>query len=177
MDLEMAALRSSQRTTLNSQPSSLDPERFRAQLANAFGVNCHAALLVSRRINDVEQHREEEIANQHRERGVYHRFRRRSANTDGTFPRAQSLLATDEYNQYPKTECFRQAHDDIATTRPLHHVRHVIGAVNVEHEDRNEIASSDADSDAFGYQERHGYHHGERTRHYQIIGRIHRQRS
>ena len=94
----MAALRSSQRITLNSQPSTLNSERFRAQLAKAFGVNCHTALLVSRGINDVEQHREEEIANQHRERGVYYRFSRRAANTDGTFARAQSFLATDKHN-------------------------------------------------------------------------------
>src|SRR5438094_1030017 len=148
--------------TLNSQSSTL---------------NSRTALLVSRWINDVEQHREEEIANQHRERGVYYRFSSRAANTDGTFPRAQSFLATDEHNQNPKTKCFRQAHDNIATTRPFHHVRHVIGAVNVEHENRNEIPSSDADSDTFGYQERHRYHHGERTRNDQIIGRIHCKRS
>src|SRR4029077_14737747 len=137
----MVALRSSQCTTLNSQPSTLN--------SNAFGLSCHTALLVSRGINDVEQHREEEIANQHRERGVYYRFSRRTANADSTFARAQSFLATDKHNQDPKTKCFRQPHDNIATTRPLHHVRHIIGAVNVEHENRNEIASSDADSDTF----------------------------
>ena len=157
----MAALRSLQRTILDSQLSTLN----------------RVILLVSGRINDVEQHRQEEIANQHRERRVHYRFSRGAANTDGAFPRAQSFLATDKYNQNPKTKRFREAHDDIAATRPLHHVRHVISAVNVEHENRNEITSSDADSNAFGYQERHGYHHGERARHDEIIGRIHCERS
>src|SRR5213082_3827658 len=166
----MAALRSLQRTTLNSQLSTLNPERFRAQ-------NGHAALLVSRRINDVEQHREKEIANQNRERGVHYGFSGRTAHADGAFTRAQSLLATDEYNQNPKTKCFREAHDNVAIARPAHHVRHVVSAVNVEHENRNEIAGSDADGDAFGYQQRHGYHHGEYTRHHQIIGWIHRERA
>src|SRR6266511_2674141 len=49
--------RTAQLSTLNSQLST----------PNAFGVNC-LILLISRRINDVEQHREKEIANQNRER-------------------------------------------------------------------------------------------------------------
>src|SRR6266480_1515547 len=140
--------RNAQLSTLNSQLST----------PNAFRVNC-LILLISRRINDVEQHREKEIANQNRERGVYYRFSRRAADTDGPFARAQSLLATDEYNQNPKAKCFRETHDNVAIARPAHHVRHVVSAVNVEHENRNEIAGSDADGDAFGYQQRHGYHH------------------
>src|SRR6266508_2971849 len=117
----MAALRSSQLSTLNSQLST----------PNAFGVNC-LILLISRRINDVEQHREKEIANQNRERGVYYRFSGRAADTDGPFASAQSLLSTDEYNQNPKTKCFREAHDNVAIARPTHHVRHVIRAVDLE---------------------------------------------
>src|SRR5438309_1176912 len=157
------ATHNSQLSTCNSQPRTLS------------GSNCHVALLVSRRINDVEQHREKEIANQNRERGVHYGFGGRTAHADGAFARAQSLLATDEYNQNPKTKCFREAHDNVAIARPAHHVRHVVSAVNVEHENRNEIAGSDADGDAFGYQQRHGYHHGEYTRHHQIIGWIHRE--
>src|SRR5213596_3171690 len=99
----MAALRSLQRTTLNSQLSTLNPERFRAQ-------NGHVALLVSRRINDVEQHREKEVANQNRERRVHYSFSGRAADADRAFARAQSLLATDEYNQNAKTKRFRQGH-------------------------------------------------------------------
>src|SRR5882724_12021175 len=82
--------------TLNSQLST----------PNAFGVDCRTALLVSRWINDVEEHREEEIANQNCERRVNYRFGRRAADTDCAFARAQSFLATNEYNQNPKTECF-----------------------------------------------------------------------
>src|SRR6266511_6282767 len=104
----MAALRSSQRSTFNSQLATL---------------NC-LILLISRRINDVEQHREKEIANQNRERGVYYRFSGRAADTDGPFARAQSLLATDEYNQNPKTKCFRQALHNVAIARTTPHVPH-----------------------------------------------------
>src|SRR6266536_5433498 len=110
----MAALRSSQCSTFNSQLATL---------------NC-LILLVSRRINDVEQHREKEIANQNRERGVHYGFSGRTAHADGAFTRAQSLLATDEYNQNPKTKCFREAHDNVAIARPTHHVRHVIRAID-----------------------------------------------
>ena len=86
----MEALRSSQRSTLNSQLATL---------------NCLISL-ISRRINDVEQHREKEIANQNRERGVYYRFSRRAADTDGAFARAQSLLAADEHDEDSETERF-----------------------------------------------------------------------
>src|SRR6266480_64334 len=125
--------------TINSQPSTL---------------NC-PILLVSGWINDVEQHRQKEIANQNGQRRIHHGFSRRAADTDGAFPRAQSFLAADKYNQNPETKCFRKAHDDIATTRPLDHVRHVIRAVDLEHENRNEIAGGDADSETFGYQQWH----------------------
>jgi len=63
-------------------------------------------LLVSCRINDVEQHREKEIANQDRERGVHYGFSRRATDTDGAFARAQAFLTTDEHNQDPETERF-----------------------------------------------------------------------
>src|SRR5213079_230492 len=130
------------------------------------------ALLISRRVNDVEQHREEEITNQDRERRVHYRFGCRATNTDRAFARAQSFLATDEHNYNPETERFRQTHDDVAITSPAHHVRHVISAVNVEHKNRNEIAGGDADSDALCHQQGHRYHHRESARHDQIIGRI-----
>src|SRR6266581_6221658 len=109
----------SQLSTLNSQPRTLS------------GLNC-LILLISRRINDIEQHREEEIADQNRERGVHYRFSGCAADTDCAFTRAQSFLATDEYNQNPKNKCFREAHDNVAITCPTHHVRHVIGAVDLE---------------------------------------------
>src|ERR1043166_4077325 len=145
----MAALESLQRSTLNSQLSTLN----------------YLILLISRRINDVEQHREKEIANQNRERGVHYRFSGRAPDTDGAFTRAKSLLATDEYNQNPKTKCFRKAHDNVATARPAHHIRHVISAVDLKQKNRDEITGSNADCDTFGYQERHGDHHRECTRH------------
>src|SRR5438876_11107840 len=111
--------------------------------------------LISGRINYVEQHCEEEIANQDRERRIYHGLSRRAADTDCAFARAQSFLATDEYNQNLEAKRFRQAHDDVALTRREHHVRHVIIAVDLEHKARDELASSDDDSDAVGHQQRH----------------------
>src|SRR5207249_9225750 len=111
--------------------------------------------LISGRINYVEQHCEEEIANQDCERRIYHGLSRSAADTDCAFARAQSFLATDEYNQNPEAKRFRQTHDDVAITCPAHHVRHIISAVDLEHENRDEIASSDTDGDAFGHQQRH----------------------
>src|SRR5438309_325495 len=64
------ATHNSQLSTCNSQPRTLS------------GSNCHVALLVSRRINDVEQHREKEIANQNRERGVHYGFSGRTGRAD-----------------------------------------------------------------------------------------------
>src|SRR5690348_9334253 len=99
-------------------------------------------LLISRRINDVEQHGEEKITNQNRERGIYHRLSRGPSNADRAFACAQPLLATDEYDEYSETERFRQTHNNVTTTRPAHHVCHVISAINIEHENRDEITSS-----------------------------------
>src|SRR3989442_6746851 len=100
----MAALRSSQRSlsTLNSQLPTLN----------------YLISLISRRINDVEQHREKEVANQNRERRVHYSFSGRAADADRAFARAQSLLATDEYNQNAITKRFRQCHDNVAIARP-----------------------------------------------------------
>src|SRR4030095_6738869 len=119
--------------------------------------------LISRRINDVEQHREKEVANQNRERGVHYRFSGRAADADGAFARAQALLATDEYNQNAKTKRFRQGHDKVAIARPAHHVRHVIRAVDLEQKNCDEIAGSNADSDTFCHQQRPLYHHREHS--------------
>src|SRR5206468_1929676 len=77
--------------------------------------------LISGRINYVEQHCEEEIANQDRERRIYHGLSRRAADTDCAFARAQSFLATDEYNQNPEAKRDRKStrlnssHDQIYT--------------------------------------------------------------
>src|SRR6266446_293022 len=164
----MAALRSSQRTNLNSQFST-----FNSLLQSS--ITSSLRLLIPGWVNNVEQHGEEKIANQNRERGIHYRFSRGPTDADRAFACGQSFLATDEHDQYSKTECFRQAHDNIATTCPPHHVRHVIGAVNVEHENRNYIASSNADGNALRHQQWHRDHHGQCAWHYQIINRVNRE--
>src|SRR6185436_18161630 len=72
---------------------------------------------------------------------------------------------------------FWQTHDNIAAARPANHVRHVVSAVNVEHENRNEITGCDAHGDALRHQKWHRDHHGQYTRHYQVINRIHGKRA
>ena len=71
----------------------------------AFGVN-YLILLISRRVNDVEQHGQEKIANQNRERSVHHRLSRGPADANRAFAGGQSLVATDEYDEYSETERF-----------------------------------------------------------------------
>src|SRR5438552_15503245 len=115
--------------------------------------------LISGRINYVEQHCEEEIANQDRERRIYHGLSRRAADTDCAFARAQSFLATDEYNQNPEAKRFRQTHDDVAITCPAHHVRHIISEVDLEHENYEDIANTDCEVDDLGHTQWHLHHH------------------
>src|SRR5215208_823194 len=73
--------------------------------AEPTSLNC-AALLIAGRINNVEHHGEKKIANQDRERCVHHRLSGRPADANCSFARGQSFLATDEYDEYPKTERF-----------------------------------------------------------------------
>src|SRR6476661_4843062 len=74
--------------TFDSQPASL---------------NC-AALLIPRRINNVEHHGEKKIANQDRERGVHHRLSGCPTDANCTLACTQSFLATNEDNEYSETE-------------------------------------------------------------------------
>src|SRR4029453_1309885 len=88
--LEIEALRSSQAQILNAQRASLN----------------YAALLIPRRINNVEHHGEKKIANQHRERGVHHRLSGGPTDANCSLACGQSFVATDEYDEYPETERF-----------------------------------------------------------------------
>ena len=76
--------------TLNSQLATLN----------------YLILLISRRVNDVEQHGQEKIANQNRERSVHHRLSRGPADADRAFAGGQSLVATNEYDEYSETKRF-----------------------------------------------------------------------
>src|SRR6266704_6618115 len=98
----MAALRSSQRT--NNQFSTLDSQLSISLLRRSIPRSLH--LLIPRRINNVEQHGEEKIANQNRERGIYHRFSCGPTDADRALACGQSFLATNEHDQYPETERF-----------------------------------------------------------------------
>ena len=60
-------------------------------------------------------------------------------------------MTTDEDDQDAETKCFRQTHDDVAVARPANHVRHVIGTVDFEHEDGDEISGGDSDCHALRY--------------------------
>ena len=82
--------------TFNPQPATLNPEQ-------AFS---RSGLLISCRVNDVEQHGEKEIANQNRERSVHHRLSRGPADANRAFAGGQPLVATDEYYEYSETERF-----------------------------------------------------------------------
>jgi len=95
----MAALRSSQRTNLNSQFSTFN------SLLQSF-IKSLRRLLIPGRVNNVEQHGEEKIANQNRERGIHYRFSRGPTDADRAFACGQSFVATDEHDQYSETECF-----------------------------------------------------------------------
>src|SRR6266513_3258757 len=88
-------------------------------------------LLIARRVDDVEHHGKEKIANQNSQRRVHDSFSCRAADAHRAFTCGQTFLATDEHDEYPETECFRQTHDNVTTARPPHHVRHVVSAVNV----------------------------------------------
>src|SRR6266404_8639824 len=111
--------------------------------------------LIARRVNDVEQHREKEIANQDCERAVHHRLSRGATHADRALARGQSLVTTNEDNQNSETERFRQAHDDVPVPRPAHHVGHVVGAVNLEQKNCDKISGGNANRDALGHQEGH----------------------
>ena len=65
-----------------------------------------AVLLIPSRVNDVEQHGEEKIANQNRQRGVHHRFRCGPTDAHRAFACGQSFLATNEHDEYSETERF-----------------------------------------------------------------------
>ena len=133
--------------------------------------------LLSCRENDVQSHRQKEINNQNRERGVYDRFGGCPSDANSTFARGQAFVATDENNQERETKSFGQTHDDVAGARPTHHVVDVVRAVDSEQIDGNEIAGNDPEGDTFRHQQRHGEHHGEGSRHDQIINRINRERA
>src|SRR5918996_591411 len=98
MVLEMAALQSS------PKHSTLNPPSQGYGAASVQGSTHHS--LISRRVNNVEQHGEEKIANQHRERGVHDRLSRRPANANRAFACGQSLVATDEHDEDSETERF-----------------------------------------------------------------------
>ena len=131
--------------------------------------------MIARRVNDVEQHREKEIANQDCERAVYHCLCRGAPHAHRALARGQSLVATNEDNHNAETESFRQAHDDVAVPGPAHHVSHVVGAVNLEQKNCDKISGGNADGDALGHQKRHRNHHGESAWHDEVIGRINRE--
>ncbi|KAG0505325.1 MAG: hypothetical protein Udaeo_13460 [Candidatus Udaeobacter sp.] len=76
--------------TFDSQPASL---------------NC-AALLIPRRINNVEHHGEKKIADQDRERGVHHCLSGCPTDANCALACGQSFLAADEYDEYSETERF-----------------------------------------------------------------------
>ena len=133
--------------------------------------------MIARRINDVERHSQEKIANEDGQRAVHDCLGGGATDADCALARGQSFVATNEDDEDSETERFRQPHDNVAVARPAHHVRHVIGAVDFEQEDRHEITDCDSNRDAFRYQQRHRHHHGERARHDEVIGRINRQRA
>ena len=76
-----------------------------------------------------------------------------------------------------KQNAFDRRHHNVAHLRPAHHVRHVIGPVDFEQTDRDEIAGDDSDADAFRDQQRHREHHRQRPRHDEIIDRMNRERA
>src|SRR3954452_13651315 len=62
--------------------------------------------LIARRVDDVEHHGKEKIANQNSQRGVHDSFSCRAANAHRAFACGQAFLATDEHDKYSETECF-----------------------------------------------------------------------
>src|SRR5437667_1005498 len=98
------------------QAAALQSSRNQLSTPNAFEVNSPRSIhysttsplgsLISGRVNNVEHHGKEKIANQNRQRRVYHRFSRGSADADSPFARGQTFLATDEHDEYSETECF-----------------------------------------------------------------------
>src|SRR4029453_4358190 len=75
--------------------------------------------LLSCRENDVQSHRQKEINNQNRERGVHDCFGRCSSDANGAFACGQPFVATDENNQERETKSFSQTHDDVAGRGPI----------------------------------------------------------
>src|SRR4051812_32807798 len=90
--------------TFNSQPATLN----------------YTASLIARRVNNVEHHGKEKIANQNRQRRVHYRFSCRSTDADCAFPRGQPFMTTDEHDEYSETECFRDTHDNVTVAGPAH---------------------------------------------------------
>src|ERR1700730_3264591 len=175
---KLAALRSSENAqgeTLNVRHSTSNVQFSMLCCSNPAALTLQCRSLVTRRVNDVERHRQEEIANEHGEGGIDHRLGGGTPDTHCAFPSGQSFVTTDEYNEYPETKRFREAHYDVAASRPLHHVRHVIGPVNFEQKNRDEITSSNANGDALRHQQRHRNYHSQRAWHDEIIGGMNRQ--
>ena len=86
---------------------------------------------MTRRENDVQPHREEEIHNQNGKRRVHDSFRCRPTDADRAFARSETFVTTDEDNQDRKNARLRHGHDDVPGPRPADHVCDVIRAVYV----------------------------------------------
>src|SRR2546430_2699945 len=83
---------------------------------------------------------QEKITDQNSERSVNDCFGGGAADTDRAFARGQSFVATDEDDENAEAKCFREAHDNVAASRPADHVGHVISSVHFEHKNRDEVA-------------------------------------
>src|SRR5205807_9331898 len=62
--------------------------------------------LIARRIDDVEHHGKEKIANQNSQRRVHDSFSCRAADAHRAFACGQAFMATDEHDEYSEAECF-----------------------------------------------------------------------
>src|SRR5260370_4939194 len=107
-------------------------------------MNSQLLLLIAGRVNDVEEHGQEKITDQNGERSVDDRFSSGATDADRPLARGQSFVATDEDNKNAEAKRFRQTHDNVPTSGPAHHVRHVISAVHFQPENRAAIADPDA---------------------------------
>src|SRR6266403_196082 len=61
-------------------------------------------LLIARRVDDVEHHGKEKIANQNSQRGVHDSFSCCAADAHRAFTCGQAFLTTDEHDKYSETE-------------------------------------------------------------------------
>src|SRR5882724_12814028 len=62
--------------------------------------------LIARRVDDVEHHGKEKIANQNSQRRVHDSFSCCAADAHRAFACGQAFVATDEHDEYSETECF-----------------------------------------------------------------------